>query len=86
MDNIGIFSNLKAFDNFSFRKEFLIFFFQSHQRFLFIEMKCQEMERNLSLVLLLISNLTNGLRLHQFLVTKSVEANKSVKTDANGAH
>ena len=40
----------------------------------------------LSLVLLLISNLTNGLRLHQFLVTKSVEANKSVKTDANGAH
>ena len=41
---------------------------------------------NLSLVLLLISNLTNGLLLHQFLVTKSVEANKSVKTDANGAH
>ena len=36
----------------------------------------------LSLVLLLISNLTNGLRLHQFLVTKSEEANKSVKTDA----
>ena len=41
---------------------------------------------NLSLVLLFISNLTNGLRLHQFLVTKSREANKSVKTDANGAH
>ena len=41
---------------------------------------------NLSLVLLLISNLTNGLRLHQFLVTKSEEANKSLKTDANGAH
>ena len=41
---------------------------------------------HLSLVLLLISNLTNGIRLHQFLVTKSVEANKSVKTDANGAH
>jgi hypothetical protein len=40
----------------------------------------------LSLVLLLISNLTNGLRLHQFLVTKSVEANKYVKTDANGVH
>ena len=40
----------------------------------------------LSLFLLLISNLTNGLHLHQFLVTKSVEANKSVKTDANGAH
>ena len=43
-------------------------------------------ERILSLVLLLISNLTNGLRFHQFLVTKSREANKSVKTDANGAH
>ena len=40
----------------------------------------------LSLVLLLISNLTNGLRLHQFLVTKSEEANKFVKTDANRAH
>ena len=40
----------------------------------------------LSLVLLLISDLTNGLCLHQFLVTKSAEANKSVKTDANGAH
>ena len=40
----------------------------------------------LSLVLLLISNLTNGLRFHQFLVTKSEEAKKSVKTDANGAH
>ena len=39
-----------------------------------------------SLVLLLISNLTNGLRLHQFLVTKISEVNKSVKTDANGAH
>ena len=32
----------------------------------------------LSLVLLLISNITNGLRLHQFLVTKSEEANKLV--------
>ena len=41
---------------------------------------------SLSLVLLLISNLTNRLRLHQFLVNKSAEANKSVKTDANGAH
>ena len=40
----------------------------------------------LKLVLLLISNLTNGLRLHQFLVTKSGETNKFVKTDANGAH
>ena len=27
----------------------------------------------------------NGLRLHQFLVTKMAEANESVKTDANGA-
>ena len=42
--------------------------------------------RLLSLVLLLISNLTNGLCLHQFLVTNSEEVNKSVKTDANGAH
>ena len=41
---------------------------------------------DLSLVLLLISNLTNGLRLHQFLVTKSADANKFVKTDANGSH
>ena len=52
-------------------------------------MKVEELgarERETSLVLLLISNLTNGLRLHQFLVTKSAEANKSVKTDANGAH
>ena len=32
------------------------------------------------------SNLTNGPHLHQFLVTKSAEVNKSVKTDANGAH
>ena len=39
----------------------------------------------LSLVLLLISNLTNELRLHQFLLTKTIEANKSLKTDANGA-
>ena len=33
----------------------------------------------LSLALFLISNLTNELRLHQFLVTKSGEANKSKK-------
>ena len=39
----------------------------------------------LSIVLLLISNLTNGLCLHQFLVTKSAEVNKFVKTDAKGA-
>ena len=40
----------------------------------------------LSLVLLRTSDLTNELHLHQFLVTRSEEANKSVKTDANGAH
>ena len=40
----------------------------------------------LSLVFLLISNLTNGLRLHQFLRSKSTEANKSLKSDANRAH
>ena len=40
----------------------------------------------ISLVFLLISNLTNGLRLHQFLGTKTNEANKLLKTDANGAH
>ena len=33
----------------------------------------------LSLVFLLISNLTNGLHLHQFLETKTTEANKSLK-------
>ena len=38
------------------------------------------------IVFLLISNLSNGLRLHQFLGTKTTEANKSLKTDANGAH
>ena len=40
----------------------------------------------LSLVLLCTSDLINELHLHQFLVTRSEEANKSVKTDANGAH
>ena len=30
--------------------------------------------------------LTNGLHLHQFLGTKTTEAIKSLKTDANGAH
>ena len=41
---------------------------------------------DLSLVLLLINFLTNELRLHQFLLTKTTEANKSLITDANGAH
>ena len=40
----------------------------------------------LSIVFLLISNLTNGLRLHQFSGTETTEANKSLKIDANGAH
>ena len=40
----------------------------------------------LSLVLLLISNRTNGLRLHQFSQTKSTVADKSLKIDANIAH
>ena len=41
---------------------------------------------DLSLIFLLISNLINRLRLHQFLVTKPTEVNKSLKNDANGAH
>ena len=45
-----------------------------------------EIAMDLSLVFLLISNLTSWLRLHQFLGTKTTEANKSLKTDANGAN
>ena len=41
---------------------------------------------NLSLDFLLISKFTNRLRLHQFFGTKTTEANKSLKTDANGAY
>ena len=37
----------------------------------------------LSLVFLFISNLTSWLRLYQFLGTKTTEANKSLKTNAN---
>ena len=52
--------------------------------------KCKTMSNysthNLRLVFLLISNLTNGLRLHQFLGTKTTETNKPLKTDANRAH
>ena len=40
----------------------------------------------LSLVFLLISNLISWLRLHQFLGTKTTEANKSLKTDGNRAY
>ena len=39
-----------------------------------------------SLVFFLISNLPNGLSLHQFLGAKTTEASKSLKTDANKAH
>ena len=39
-----------------------------------------------SLVFLLISNLISWLRLHQFLGTNNTEANKFLKTDANGAN
>ena len=43
---------------------------------------CQQPICHLSLIFLLISNLINKLRLHQFLGTKTIEANKSLKTDA----
>ena len=39
-----------------------------------------------SLVLLLISNLTNELHLHQILMSKTTVANTSLKSDANGDH
>ena len=39
-----------------------------------------------SLVLFLISNLTNELLLHQFLMSKPTVVNKSLKSDANRAH
>ena len=35
---------------------------------------------------MLISNLINKLRFHQFLGTKITETNKSLKTDANEDH
>ena len=41
---------------------------------------------HLSLLFLLTSNLISWLFLHQFLGTKNTEANKSLKTDANGAY
>ena len=40
---------------------------------------------SLILVFLLISNLISWLHLHQFLGTKTTEANKSLKSDANGS-
>ena len=42
--------------------------------------------KDLTVGILLISNLINRLRLHQFLRTKTTEANMSLKTDANGAY
>ena len=51
-----------------------------------IQLVLKSWPSNLSLVFLLISNLTNGLRLHHFLGTENTEVNKSLKTDANGAH
>ena len=41
---------------------------------------------SLSLIFLLISNPTSKLSLHQFLGTKTTEANKSLKTDAKEAY
>ena len=55
-------------------------------KFAFYIFNSNSIFRVYSLVLLLISNLTNGLRLHQFLMSKTTEVNKSLKTDANGAH
>ena len=52
--------------------------------FYFLELFC--IQFYLSLVFLLISNLTNGLCLHQFLRTRTTEVNKFLKTHANGAH
>ena len=49
----------------------------------FIEFICTSHN---SVVFLLFSNLTNGLRLNQFLGTKTTEANKSLKTNANEVH
>ena len=42
-------------------------------------------KRDLCPVFLVIKNPINRLRLYQFLGTKTTEANKSLKTDANGA-
>ena len=41
---------------------------------------------NLSLVFLLITNPTNGLCFHQFLMSETTENSKSLITDANRAH
>ena len=59
---------------------------QDSSKFNFHKSLRSDFSTKLKLVFLLISNLTNGLCLHQFLGTKTTEANKSLKTDANGAH
>ena len=43
-------------------------------------------KKNHIVMTLIFSSLTNGLHLYQFLGTKTTEANKTLKTDANGAH
>ena len=48
--------------------------------------RAEELQKELSLVFLLISDLISWLRLHQFLRTRTIEANKSLKTDVNGAY
>jgi hypothetical protein len=45
-----------------------------------------EISHVLSPLFLLISNLINKLGLDQFLGTKTIETNKSLKTDANEAY
>ena len=57
--------------------------------FLFYKIKSNKLSHQLcnwNLHFLFISNLINKLRLHQFLGTKTIDASKSLKTDANGAY
>ena len=66
-----------------------------YYRYLFVKMKVfNYSELHISevtsykiptLVLLLITKLTNGLHLHQLLGTYTIEVNKSITTDANRA-
>ena len=58
---------------------------QGGKNFKIVKRSCS-LNRYYRVVFLLISNLTYGLRLHQFLRTRTTEANKSLKTDANGDH
>ena len=70
--------------NLTFKVNFLCQ--KSSESFSFFSLKNTNLGAHLSLIFLLISNLINKLRLHQFLGTKTIEANKSLKTDANGAY